>query len=172
MIDYNSKTIYIGQTKNPTETKQIGYYLGQLIDEKLKDISTNIIILLEGQVGSGKTIFAKGIAKQLQVKTNIISPTFCLSKTYQGRNKKIHHWDLYRILSLEKDTIKNNDIISLIEELSEDVSNKDIVLIEVTRKSTVFITNWNFYVHIEMLNYKKRNIIIKQNSIMHNKTKS
>jgi len=66
----------------------------------VETLSGGEIIALNGELGSGKTVFAKGIAKTLGVKGNVNSPTFVLMKTYNTSNKKIKkmvHVDVYRL---------------------------------------------------------------------------
>ena len=55
-----------------------------------------MIICLNGELGSGKTIFVKGFAKALGIKENITSPTFNLVKEYDGE-AKLYHMDVYRL---------------------------------------------------------------------------
>ena len=57
---------------------------------------TGDIILLSGQLGSGKTQFTKGIAKGLMAEQEPRSPTFVLLSMYRGR-LDIYHADLYRL---------------------------------------------------------------------------
>lgn len=57
----------------------------------------NEIILLSGDLGSGKTTFTKGFAKALGVEKNVTSPTFTLMKTYMGGRLPLYHFDLYRV---------------------------------------------------------------------------
>jgi tRNA threonylcarbamoyladenosine biosynthesis protein TsaE len=55
------------------------------------------IICLFGELGSGKTVFAKGIAEGLGIdKNKVISPTFVLIRQYTGK-KVLFHFDLYRL---------------------------------------------------------------------------
>ena len=61
----------------------------------------NMIICLNGDLGSGKTIFAKGFALALGIEENITSPTFSIIKEYEAE-LKLYHMDVYR---LEKDNI-------------------------------------------------------------------
>jgi tRNA threonylcarbamoyladenosine biosynthesis protein TsaE len=56
----------------------------------------NMIICLDGELGSGKTIFAKGIAKALGIVESITSPTFTIIKEYEGE-LPLYHMDLYRL---------------------------------------------------------------------------
>ena len=62
-----------------------------------------MIICLNGELGSGKTVFVKGFAKALGINETITSPTFNLVKEYNGE-AKLYHMDVYR---LDKDS---NDI--------------------------------------------------------------
>ncbi len=55
------------------------------------------IILLNGDLGAGKTTFTKGFAKAIGITNAITSPTFTLMKTYHGR-LKLYHFDMYRII--------------------------------------------------------------------------
>lgn len=54
------------------------------------------IVVLEGDLGAGKTTFTKGLAEALQVTEQITSPTFVLVKGYKGRFP-LYHFDMYRI---------------------------------------------------------------------------
>lgn len=56
----------------------------------------NMIICLSGEMGSGKTIFTKGIANALGIKETITSPTFSIIKEYDGE-LPLYHMDLYRL---------------------------------------------------------------------------
>ena len=76
-------------TKNVNET----YELAELIASKL---SGGEILLLNGDLGAGKTTFTKGLAKALEIDDIITSPTFTIMKEYQGR-LNLYHFDMYRI---------------------------------------------------------------------------
>ena len=56
----------------------------------------NMIICLDGELGSGKTIFTKGIANALEIDQNITSPTFTIIKEYDGE-LPLYHMDVYRL---------------------------------------------------------------------------
>lgn len=53
-------------------------------------------ICLEGDLGAGKTVLVKGIARGLGIADAITSPTFTLVNTYEG-DITLHHFDVYRI---------------------------------------------------------------------------
>ena len=76
-------------TKNEIETINLGYTLGMLLE-------CPSTILLEGDLGAGKTTFTKGIGKALNVEKTINSPTFTIMKCYKGKYP-LYHLDLYRL---------------------------------------------------------------------------
>ena len=65
-----------------------------------KTLNVGDTVLLNGDLGAGKTTFAKAVFACLGVKTNVTSPTFPILKTYQGKFL-IHHFDAYRITTEE-----------------------------------------------------------------------
>ena len=56
----------------------------------------NMVICLDGELGSGKTVFTKGIANALGIKESITSPTFSIIKEYDGE-LPLYHMDVYRL---------------------------------------------------------------------------
>ena len=62
-----------------------------------KQISPGSIISLVGDLGTGKTTFTKGFAKQLGIKDPVTSPTFKLISEYQTTNYMFYHIDAYRM---------------------------------------------------------------------------
>lgn len=64
----------------------------------------NMVICLEGDLGSGKTLFAKAFAKSMGIAENITSPTFNIIKEYEAEDKmKLFHMDVYRLNELKED---------------------------------------------------------------------
>lgn len=57
----------------------------------------NMVICLEGELGSGKTVFVKGFASALGIDENITSPTFNLVKEYLNGEMPLYHMDVYRL---------------------------------------------------------------------------
>ena len=56
----------------------------------------NMVICLNGELGSGKTMFTKGIANALGINEVITSPTFTIIKEYDGE-LPLYHMDVYRL---------------------------------------------------------------------------
>lgn len=63
----------------------------------------NMVICLIGDLGSGKTVFAKAFAKALGINDNITSPTFNIIKEYTGGELKMFHMDVYRLSDINQD---------------------------------------------------------------------
>ena len=63
----------------------------------------NMVICLIGDLGSGKTVFAKAFAKALGINDNITSPTFNIIKEYDGGEMKMFHKDVYRLSDIKQD---------------------------------------------------------------------
>ena len=56
-----------------------------------------MVICLDGELGSGKTVFVKGFAKAMGITDTITSPTFNLIKEYESNEGKLCHMDVYRL---------------------------------------------------------------------------
>ena len=93
----------------------------RLAEELASDFSGTEVVLLEGELGAGKTVFAKGLASGAGVRNvhEVRSPSFTLVNIYDGRHR-IFHFDLYR---LERET----DILEL---GWEDYLGEGIVIVE------------------------------------------
>jgi tRNA threonylcarbamoyladenosine biosynthesis protein TsaE len=77
-------------SRGEAETFSLGARTGQ-------SLKGGEILLLDGPLGAGKTIFVKGIASALGVdEDEVTSPSFTLVNLYQGR-LKLYHLDLYRL---------------------------------------------------------------------------
>lgn len=61
-----------------------------------RELGNGAVILLNGDLGAGKTLLAQGIVKGLESEDAVSSPTFALVNIYSGRCK-IFHFDLYRL---------------------------------------------------------------------------
>jgi len=71
------------------QTQRLGARLGELLQG-------GELLLLDGEMGTGKTVFTQGIAQGLNIDDTVNSPTFTLLKEYQGR-LPLYHFDLYRL---------------------------------------------------------------------------
>lgn len=74
-----------------------------------------MVICLDGELGSGKTVFVKGFAKSLGITENITSPTFNIVKEYETGELPLNHMDVYRLEDTDEtigfsDYFKSDDI--------------------------------------------------------------
>ena len=75
-----------------SETEMLEY--GKKLGESLKAPS---VLELLGDVGAGKTTLVRGIAQGLGIKEDVTSPSFTISKEYQGKKYRLVHYDFYRL---------------------------------------------------------------------------
>lgn len=61
-----------------------------------KTLRAGDVVLLNGEMGAGKTVFCKGVALGLGIKDEILSPTYAYMNDYGG---KLYHYDCYRLNS-------------------------------------------------------------------------
>ncbi len=110
-------------TKSARQTQRVARMLaGQLSGFRPAGAA---VIALHGELGTGKTTFAQGFARALDVRENVLSPTFVLMKIYALKKKSFRHLvhvDCYRLASPPdllhlgfKETLKDKDAIILIE---------------------------------------------------------
>ncbi|PNZ74541.1 tRNA (adenosine(37)-N6)-threonylcarbamoyltransferase complex ATPase subunit type 1 TsaE [Mammaliicoccus stepanovicii] len=99
------------QIENLEQTKLIAEKLAQVVSE-------NDVILLNGDLGAGKTTFSQYFGKGLGVRRNINSPTFNIIKSYKGR-LPFHHMDCYRLEDSDEDLgfdeYFNSDGVTIVE---------------------------------------------------------
>lgn len=67
-------------------------------EEYGKTLCGGDVVLLDGEMGAGKTVFTKGIALSLGITDEITSPTYAYLNDYDG---KLYHYDCYRLSSGE-----------------------------------------------------------------------
>lgn len=78
------------ETYSEEETYKLGFNIGQKAEPGL-------IITLIGDLGVGKTVFAKGLAEGLGIEENVCSPTFTILHEYHEGRLSLFHFDVYRI---------------------------------------------------------------------------
>ncbi len=89
------KTGPIGPRSTFSLSEDETYELGRAMGRSLKG---GELILLEGDLGLGKTVFARGVAAGLGVKPeDVSSPSFTLVQEYKGGRQPMFHVDLYRL---------------------------------------------------------------------------
>lgn len=75
------------------------FEFGRLMGSK---VSPGMIICLSGDLGTGKTVFSKGLAKGLGIEEPVVSPTFTIVQEYKEGRIPLYHFDTYRIADPEE----------------------------------------------------------------------
>lgn len=95
------------------ETRALGSALADLV-------GPGDIIVLNGELGAGKTAFTQGFAEGLGVTEQVVSPTFTIARAYRGR-LALNHLDVYRLEHLQEAVdlglaeLSDDDSVTLIE---------------------------------------------------------
>lgn len=80
----------IKETNTPEETYELGRLLGQ-------QATSGQVYCLDGDLGSGKTVFTQGFAAGLGIEGPVTSPTFTILRQYEEGRLPLYHFDVYRI---------------------------------------------------------------------------
>jgi len=134
-------------SKSSEQTKKIA-------QELASNLQGGKILCFSGELGAGKTTFIQGLAKGLEIKENITSPTFVIFKKYKAKNNlEFYHFDLYRIQDPQE---------ALDLGFTEIINNKkNITAIEWSEKITDLIPLKNvIHIKLEYLDQNKRKITI------------
>jgi tRNA threonylcarbamoyladenosine biosynthesis protein TsaE len=81
------------ETQSAEETEAIGAELAARLEP-------GDLVLVTGELGSGKTTFVRGAARAIGVTDQVTSPTFTIGQVYGGGSTEVAHIDLYRLQSL------------------------------------------------------------------------
>ncbi len=81
-------TVFKSESREQTEAFAEAY---------AKTLRAGDVVLLDGDMGAGKTVFSKGVAKGLGIVEEVTSPTYAYMNDYDGR---LFHYDCYRVESL------------------------------------------------------------------------
>ncbi len=82
------------QSFSPEDTFNAGFKIAQEFPRSL--------ILLNGQLGAGKTHFARGFTAGIGIEQQVSSPSYTLVNEYRSAEKTVYHMDLYRINCFEE----------------------------------------------------------------------
>ena len=132
----------IVETKSPEETQALARKIAQSLEP-------GEVILLEGDLGAGKTTFIQGLAQGLGVSEDyyVSSPTFALINEYPGRIT-LFHVDLYR---LEPEEVEDLGL--------EDLLNQGVIAIEWAERLP-FSFPKGLRIRIEIVDQNKRRLVM------------
>ncbi len=143
-------------TTDEKETEKLGKKTAKKITEKEDKKNDATVIALTGELGSGKTVFARGIAAYFKI-LEITSPTFVIMKKYEINGERffhLYHIDLYRI--------KEGDCLSEMgfEKLLRDPRN--LIVIEWPERLNKLPEN-RILIKFENISLDKRRVIFPEN---------
>ncbi len=122
--------------------------LGRTVAQACK---AGTVISLRGSLGSGKTVFAKGLAEGLGIEEAIVSPTFTLIQEYEGK-LPLYHMDLYRIEGSEEFELMGGE---------EFLYGDGVTLIEWSEKIEELLPDSTIFVHIRIMPNQDRSITLE-----------
>ena len=106
-----------------------------------QSIKSPCVISLVGDLGAGKTTFAKGFAEGFGVKDVVTSPTFTIMNEYMGSKMPMYHFDMYRVESWDSlystgffDYLNDNSILFV--EWSENIEGvlpENTIFVDISR---------------------------------------
>ena len=114
----------------------------KIAKEFSKSVNSGDIILLKGDLGAGKTAFVKAFVKNFDVSDNIVtSPTFTIVNEYNIKDKRIYHFDLYRIKDVSElynigiEEYLYSDAICFVEwpERAIELFNKNVIIVNILK---------------------------------------
>ena len=122
------------ETRSPEETFQFGEKLG-------REAKPGQIYALNGDLGTGKTVFTQGFAAGLGITEPVNSPTFTIVQIYEEGRMPFYHFDVYRIGDVEEmDEIGYEDCfygegVCLIEwaELIEEILPEHVIAVTIEK---------------------------------------
>lgn len=122
------------ETRSPEETFALGEKLG-------REAKTGQIYTLNGDLGTGKTVFTQGFASGLGITEPVNSPTFTILQVYEEGRMPFYHFDVYRIGDVEEmDEIGYEDCfygegVCLIEwaELIEEILPENVIVVTIEK---------------------------------------
>ena len=77
-------------SNSPAETEAIGRQVAE-------NIAIGSVLALKGDLGSGKTLFVKGVVAGFGSSADVTSPTFTILHEYRGGRLPVYHFDLFRV---------------------------------------------------------------------------
>lgn len=140
----NNKRILRVKTTSPDQTIRLGRVLGEML-------SPGAVVALMGDLGTGKTVLAKGIARGLGVEDErgVTSPSFVLINEYRGR-LPVYHVDLYRLQD-------SGEVENLGWE--EFIFGPGVTIVEWAEKVSTLLPGERIEVHLQWADAEERRLV-------------
>lgn len=118
------------------------------------------VILLDGDLGAGKTTLSQFIGRALGVKRHISSPTFNIIKSYRGDTLKFHHMDCYRLEHSDED-------LGFDEFFDDDA----VTVIEWSQFIQDYLPDQYLKITIQVINEEERELVLEASGLHYEKIK-
>lgn len=134
-------------TNSANDTIEFGKSVARAVEK-------GAVISLVGDLGAGKTTFTKGVARGLGIMDNVTSPTFTILNEYVGEEKRLYHFDFYRI----------EDPDELVELGFEDYfpSTDGLTIVEWVEKAPSVLPKKFYQITFEKIDDDKRRIVFEE----------
>ena len=126
--------------------------LDMVANEVLAALNGRTVVAFDAPMGAGKTTLISRIAAMLGAEDKVTSPTFAIVNQYEGRDRRIYHFDMYRIERVEEALAFGSE---------EYLSSGDLCLVEWPEKIEPLLPDDTMVVRIEILSDSARRFVIR-----------
>ena len=126
--------------------------LDMVANEVLAALNGRTVVAFDAPMGAGKTTLISRIAAMLGAEDKVTSPTFAIVNQYEGRDRRIYHFDMYRIERVEEALDFGSE---------EYLSSGDLCLVEWPEKIEPLLPDDTMGVRIEILSDSARRFVIR-----------
>ena len=126
--------------------------LDMVAEAVISSLSGRTVVAFDAPMGAGKTTLISRIAAHLGAKDSVTSPTFAIVNQYEGTERTIYHFDMYRIERVEEALDFGSE---------EYLSSGELCLVEWPEKIEPLLPNDTMVVRIEILSETARRFEIK-----------
>lgn len=120
--------------------------------EVLNALDGRTVVAFDAPMGAGKTTLISRIAALLGAEDKVTSPTFAIVNQYEGSQRRIYHFDMYRIERVEEALDFGSE---------EYLSSGDLCLVEWPEKIEPLLPDDTMVVRIEILSDSARRFVIR-----------
>ena len=126
--------------------------LDSVAEEVINSLNGRTVVAFDAPMGAGKTTLISRIAAHLGAEDSVTSPTFAIVNQYEGRERTIYHFDMYRIERVEEALDFGSE---------EYLSSGELCLVEWPEKIEPLLPDDTMVVRIEILSDTARRFEIQ-----------
>ena len=133
-------------TNSAAETQALG-------EELASRLQAGDVVVLEGELGAGKSELARGIARGLGVKETVTSPSFTILNVYESGSVPLYHFDWYRLES-------EDELYEL--GMDEYLGGDGIAVVEWAERCPEAVQEKHLRISLEVIGEEQRKIVINE----------